>query len=245
MPDYGKAKAAVISMFELLERVPSINNWESSVGDKLNEKEFKSNVSIKDVEFTYPSRPDAKILKTLRLDIKHGERVAFVGSSGCGKSTVTQLIERFYDPSSGTITLDGKDIKELNLHWLRAQLGIVSQEPVLFDLSIEENIAYGDSSRVVTSEEIEAAAKQANIHDFISNLPNVGHYCYSGVAHHFCLGCVIVLQHKITKNRDTKQMWEPKALNSRVDKSNELRLVTNEFSFRRLQINSRHKILHV
>jgi ATP-binding cassette, subfamily B (MDR/TAP), member 1 len=90
-----------------------------------------------------------------------------------GKSTVTQLIERFYDPDSGTITLGNIDIKDINLYWLRSQIGLVSQEPILFDMSIKENIAYGDNSRTVTMDEIISAAKQANIHDFIVKLPQV------------------------------------------------------------------------
>lgn len=96
-----------------------------------------------------------------------------MGSSGCGKSTVTQLLERFYDPSSGQISLCNKNIQELNLDWLRSQIGIVSQEPILFDLSIKENISYGDNSRSVSLEECIEAAKKANIHDFISKLPMV------------------------------------------------------------------------
>ncbi len=94
-----------------------------------------------------------------------------VGSSGCGKSTVTQLLERFYDSDAGQINLCNKNIKNLNLAWLRSQIGIVSQEPILFDLSIQENIAYGDNSREVTLDECIEAAKKANIHDFISKLP--------------------------------------------------------------------------
>lgn len=96
-----------------------------------------------------------------------------MGSSGCGKSTVTQLLERFYDPDAGEVTLSGKPLNKLDLYWLRNQIGIVSQEPILFDLSVAENIAYGDNSREVTKEEIIQAAKKANIHDFISQLPLV------------------------------------------------------------------------
>jgi ABC-type multidrug transport system fused ATPase/permease subunit len=91
-----------------------------------------------------------------------------------GKSTITQLLERFYDPSAGEIKLNGVNIRELDLFWLRSQIGIVSQEPILFDSSIEENIAYGDNSRTVPMDEIIGAAKQANIHEFITKLPNVG-----------------------------------------------------------------------
>ena len=131
LPDYAKAKVAVISMIELFERVPKINNWESS-GLKIDDAEFKTNIDLNDVHFTYPSRPDAKILKGLDLSIKQGQRVAFVGSSGCGKSTITQLLERFYDCDSGLVTVNEKNVKDFDLMWLRNQIGIVSQEPILF-----------------------------------------------------------------------------------------------------------------
>ena len=169
MPDFAKARAAAASIFTLIDRKPAINNWESDEGAKLASESFRSNIELKSVEFTYPSRPNAKILNQLSLDIKQGQRVAFVGSSGCGKSTITQLLERFYDADQGSVELDGHNIRELNLHWLRNQIGIVSQEPILFDMSIAENIAYGDNSRTnIPLEEIMEAAKKANIHDFIT-----------------------------------------------------------------------------
>lgn len=173
MPDYAKAKTAVNSMFELFERQTKVNNYESTNGITIEDKDFKTDISLESVEFCYPSRPDAKILKGLDLKVKEGQRVAFVGSSGCGKSTVTQLLERFYDPDNGTIKLNDINLNDYNLHWLRSKFGIVSQEPILFDMSIHENIAYGDNSRQVTREEVIEAAKKANIHDFISNLPLV------------------------------------------------------------------------
>ena len=173
MPDYSKIKDSTNSMFELFESVPKINNWESSDGLILNENDFNTNIRVESIEFTYPSRPEAKILKGLNISVKQGQKVAFVGSSGCGKSTLTQLLERFYDPDSGEIILSNNDIKNFNLHWLRSQIGIVSQEPILFDMSIYDNIAYGDNSREVKLKEVIEAAKNANIHDFISNLPQV------------------------------------------------------------------------
>lgn len=128
-------------------------------------------IKLENIEFTYPTRPDAKVLDRLSVRIRKGQRVALVGSSGCGKSTITQLIERFYDPDNGSVSFCEQNLKDLNLHWLRSQIGIVSQEPILFDMSIRENIAYGDNARQVSMEEIVEAAKLANIHDFISKLP--------------------------------------------------------------------------
>ena len=97
--------------------------------------------------------------------------MALVGPSGCGKSTVIQLIQRFYDLNSGMITLENHDIQALNVPWVRSKLSIVSQEPVLFNRTLADNISYGDNSKEVTMEDIIAAARKANIHQFISNLP--------------------------------------------------------------------------
>ncbi|KAK3589575.1 hypothetical protein CHS0354_043029 [Potamilus streckersoni] len=169
-PDAGKASASAGYIFALLDRVPSID-VQSEDGLKLTEGQFTSKVVFKDVKFRYPNRPDVTVLNGLDLSVNPGETVALVGSSGCGKSTTVQLTERFYDVEDGVVTLDKYNVKDLNLHWLRSQIGIVSQEPVLFGTSIAENIAYGDNSRSVMMDEIIAAARKANIHAFIESLP--------------------------------------------------------------------------
>uniref|UniRef100_A0A8C9W2N8 ATP-binding cassette, sub-family B (MDR/TAP), member 4 n=1 Tax=Scleropages formosus TaxID=113540 RepID=A0A8C9W2N8_SCLFO len=168
-PNYAKAKVSASHLFMLLNREPVIDN-ESEEGDKPSQ--FEGNVRFRNVLFHYPSRPEVPILQGLNLQVKKGQTLALVGGSGCGKSTTIQLLERLYDPLEGCVALDERDAKELNIHWLRAQMGIVSQEPVLFDCSLAENIAYGDNSRDVSSEEIVAAAKAANIHSFIDGLPD-------------------------------------------------------------------------
>ncbi|XP_037532573.1 ATP-binding cassette, sub-family B (MDR/TAP), member 4 [Nematolebias whitei] len=167
-PNYAKAKLSASHLIMLLNKEPAIDNLsqEGELPDK-----FDGNVSFEDVKFNYPSRPDVPILQGLKLKVKKGETLALVGSSGCGKSTTIQLLERFYDPREGRVLMDGVDVKQLNIHWLRSQIGIVSQEPVLFDCTLAENIAYGDNTRTVTMEEIQAAAKAANIHSFIDQLP--------------------------------------------------------------------------
>jgi ATP-binding cassette subfamily B (MDR/TAP) protein 1 len=104
------------------------------------------------------------------LEIAAGTTVALVGSSGSGKSTAIQLVERFYDPDSGVVTLDGVDLRQLNVRWLRQQIGLVGQEPVLFSGTIAENIAYGKPGS--TREDVEAAAKMANAFDFIQEFPS-------------------------------------------------------------------------
>ena len=128
---------------------------------------------MQNVQFHYPTRPEVQVLQGLSVSVKPGQTLALVGPSGCGKSTVVSLIERFYDPLSGCLTLGGNDLRDLNVRWLRSQIGIVSQEPVLFDSSIAENIRYGANFRKVSDEEVIEAAKAANIHSFIESLPQV------------------------------------------------------------------------
>jgi ATP-binding cassette subfamily B (MDR/TAP) protein 1 len=142
----------------------------SSYGQEIVETEEAPVLRFHDVSFRYPSRPDAEVLCTFNLSVRDGETLALVGPSEHGKSTVIQLIERFYDPSEGAIELDMANLKILNLKWLRSQIGLVSQEPTLFDSSIAENIRFGLDN--VTQREIENAARAANAHDFITSFPD-------------------------------------------------------------------------
>uniref|UniRef100_A0AAR2LP85 ATP-binding cassette sub-family B member 5 n=1 Tax=Pygocentrus nattereri TaxID=42514 RepID=A0AAR2LP85_PYGNA len=167
-PDFAKAKAAAGRILDLLEKTPEIDIYNEG-GDK--PMSFKGDIEFHDVHFSYPARQNVKILQGLNVSVAQGQTLALVGSSGCGKSTSIQLLERFYNPASGQVFADGTDTRTLNLAWLRSQLGLVSQEPILFDCTIAENIQYGDNSRVVSQEEIVEAAKNANIHDFILGLP--------------------------------------------------------------------------
>lgn len=139
----------------------------SKTGRKLDK--LSGHIEFKDVSFCYPSRPDVAIFDKFCLDIPAGKIVALVGGSGSGKSTVISLIERFYEPLSGEILLDGNNIKGLDLKWLRQQIGLVNQEPALFATTIRENILYGKDD--ATMEEITRAAKLSEAMSFISNLP--------------------------------------------------------------------------
>ncbi|KER32692.1 hypothetical protein T265_12778, partial [Opisthorchis viverrini] len=171
VPELTAATKAAKSIFSTMDRIPHIL---TDAGEKPTEQ-FTGQVEFKNVTFTYPSRPGTRILKRFSHCISAGESVALVGVSGCGKSTLLQLVQRFYDPihagpDSG-VFFDGHNLRSLAPSWIRRQIGIVSQEPNLFDLSIRENIAYGDNSKEVSMEEIIEAARQANIHDFVSTLP--------------------------------------------------------------------------
>ncbi|CAF3747797.1 unnamed protein product [Rotaria sordida] len=167
-PSYAKGKASARRILDLNKRESKIDPEDSS-GITLSD--INGNIEFRDVRFRYPARPKLRILHRFNLNCDSGETTALVGPSGSGKSTTVALIQRFYDPLTGTVLLDGHDIKTLNIQWLRSLLGLVQQEPVLFNLSIRDNIAYGDNSRQVTQDEIEAAARKANIHDIITSLP--------------------------------------------------------------------------
>ncbi|XP_028629035.1 ATP-binding cassette sub-family B member 5 [Grammomys surdaster] len=167
-PEYSKAKAGAAHLFALLKNKPTIDGCSQS-GEKPDTCE--GNLEFREVSFFYPCRPEVPVLQDMSLSIEKGKTIAFVGSSGCGKSTCVQLLQRFYDPMKGQVLLDGVDVKKLNVQWLRSQTAIVSQEPVLFNCSIAENIAYGDNSRLVPLEEIKEVADAANIHSFIEGLP--------------------------------------------------------------------------
>ncbi|CAN7014536.1 unnamed protein product [Brassica rapa subsp. trilocularis] len=158
--------ASAHPIFQMIERDKAAKTSAKS-GRKLSKVD--GHIQFTDVTFSYPSRPDVVIFDKLNLAIPAGKTVALVGGSGSGKSTVISLIERFYEPTSGAVLLDGNDIKELDIKWLRGHIGLVSQEPALFATTIRENIMYGKDD--ATDEEIGRAAKLSEAFSFINNLP--------------------------------------------------------------------------
>ncbi|KAM0065931.1 putative ABC-type xenobiotic transporter [Helianthus debilis subsp. tardiflorus] len=163
-PDTSMASSAIPNVFEILNRVPLIRGKGSRIeGSKVFDLEFKM------VSFAYPSRPDVGVLKDFCLKVKGGTFVAVVGGSGSGKSTVIWLLQRFYDPIRGRVLMGGVDLRDLDVKWLRMQMGLVSQEPALFAGTIRENIRFGNPN--ASWSEVEEAAKEAHIHNFICGLP--------------------------------------------------------------------------
>eukprot|EP01018_Ginkgo_biloba_P019291 Gb_18150 [translate_table: standard] len=163
---FSKGKTAAYNIITMIKRKPAMSQILLE-GKTL--PHVDGNIELHQVCFSYPSRPDI-VFQEFCLSIPAGKTVAIVGHSGSGKSTIISLIERFYDPTAGEVLLDGHDVRSLQLKWLRGQIGLVSQEPALFATSIIENILYGKEN--ASMEEIMEAAKAANAHSFIENLPD-------------------------------------------------------------------------
>ncbi|CAL4956320.1 unnamed protein product [Urochloa decumbens] len=166
--DSNRANDAAISILEILDFKSKIH-YSNDEGVTIASP--RGDIDLQNVCFTYPLRPTVQIFKDLSLSIPSGKTVALVGESGSGKSTVIALLERFYDPDSGKILFDNVDLQTLKVSWLRQQVGLVAQEPVLFNDTIQTNIAYGRQGEA-SEEEIVAAAEAANAHEFISALPD-------------------------------------------------------------------------
>lgn len=167
-PDMGKAAESARTLKTLFDSKPTIDTWSTS-GEELDAVD--GTVEFRDVHFRYPTRPDQPVLRGLNLTVSPGQYVALVGPSGCGKSTTIALLERFYDPLSGGVYIDGKEISGLNVNDYRKHIALVSQEPTLYQGTIRENILLGAAADV-TDEQVEYACKEANIFDFILSLPD-------------------------------------------------------------------------
>ncbi|CAF4949888.1 unnamed protein product, partial [Rotaria sp. Silwood1] len=168
----SEARGAAASVFRLIDEGNDINVNETDVWKEDKESIYNINGDIEfdNVNFIYPSRQDTPVLHKLSLIARASQTTALVGSSGCGKSTCISLFLRYYEPSLGRITIGGRSITDYNVKQLRQNIGVVSQEPILFSASIYENIRFGKLN--ATREEIEQAAREANAHSFIMQLPN-------------------------------------------------------------------------
>ena len=164
---FAEGRVAAVAIFKVIKRKPLINSF-SALG--FRPEKLDGRIQLKNVTFSYPTRVNEPVLKHFSLDILAASTVALVGSSGSGKSTIVALLERFYNPTSGDILLDGVPLDELNLPWLRDQISLVNQQPVLFPTTIYENIALGKKN--ATKEEIMAAAKMANVYEFVMSFPD-------------------------------------------------------------------------
>jgi ABC-type multidrug transport system fused ATPase/permease subunit len=160
-----KAIGATERVFELLDEIPEKINSD----EHLSINKIKGDVTFNNVAFSYPSRKEVKVLKDINFSAGFGQKIAIVGPSGMGKSTIASLLLRFYDIDSGEILIDGKNIYDYDLENLRGNMSIVPQDVILFGGTIKENIAYGKPN--ATDEEIILAAQQANAYVFIEGFP--------------------------------------------------------------------------
>ncbi|CAA6654896.1 unnamed protein product [Spirodela intermedia] len=170
-----KRRESLTSVFEIIDRTPKIDP-DDTVGAK--PPHVHGRLEFKGVDFYYPTRPEVMVLSNFSLKVNGGHTVAVVGVLGSGKSTIISLIERFYDPVAGQVLLDGRDLRDYNVRWLRNHLGLVQQEPIIFSTTIRENIIYARHN--ATEAEMKEAARIANAHHFISSLPH-GYDTHAGM----------------------------------------------------------------
>lgn len=173
--EFTRAASAAAQLFNLIDRPSDIDPFDKS-GEQPNET--VGVVDLEDVTFAYPTRPGVTVLDNFSLHVPAGKVTALVGSSGSGKSTIIGLIERWYNPKAGTIKLDGKPIDRMNLNWLRKNVRLVQQEPILFQGTVFDNIVNGlvgteweNAPREEQMQRVQEAAKIAFAHDFVSQLP--------------------------------------------------------------------------
>lgn len=162
LPDLVHAKAAAYDVFFLLDT-------ETDMGGSIALMDKPNSIVFNNVRFAYPSRPGVQVLAGLSFSVKAGQKVALVGPSGGGKSTVMALLQRFYDPTAGNIEVNSTKLEDMDVQWWRNQIGYVGQEPVLFDLSLEDNLRYG-RGRIDEMGKLEAVAAEANM-DFVGSVP--------------------------------------------------------------------------
>ncbi|ORZ13668.1 P-loop containing nucleoside triphosphate hydrolase protein [Absidia repens] len=164
------ACGAAHNIYATIERVPTIDS--DDIQGRTLPDSWTGDIEFQDISFSYPTRNNVPVLTHFNLSIKSGSTLALVGSSGSGKSTIIQLLQRFYDPNEGDIKVSQQSIKSLDVSWLRKNMGVVSQEPVLFNMSVKQNVLLGASDpTTITTADIEHSCKMANCHDFISQLP--------------------------------------------------------------------------
>jgi ATP-binding cassette, subfamily B (MDR/TAP), member 1 len=171
LPNLSEASVAATKIFRLLDRESKIDPSAQTGG---NMDGFHGAVALKQAEFVYPTRPEVEVLRGLSVSVSPGKTLALVGKSGCGKSTVVSLLERFYDVQKGSIEFDSTELRSANLQSARSRMALVQQEPDLFNRTIRENILYGlsqEDGTPVTEEQIIEAAKASNAHVFVSELP--------------------------------------------------------------------------
>ena len=165
----GKGRASAYTIYEVIDRESMIDGL-SEEGSSPSVDQLRGDIALNNVSFSYPSTPDQAVLDGLTLSVSRGKTIALVGHSGCGKSTVINLLMRFYTPKSGSIEIDDNEIETYNVGWLRQTIGLVQQMPTLLPGTIEDNVRLGKEN--ATDEEVKEACRVANAADFIESFPD-------------------------------------------------------------------------
>ncbi|EOA26173.1 hypothetical protein CARUB_v10019611mg [Capsella rubella] len=231
--DLAKGSAAISSVFKILDRISSQEN--TNPGEKF--ETILGGIELKDIEFSYSNRPTIPVLRQFSLNIKPGTSIGLVGTSGCGKSTVIALIQRFYDVEIGCVKIDGVELRNIDIKWYRQHTALVSQEPVVYSGSIRENIILGRPE--ATADEVVGAAKAANTHDFISAMEK-GYETECGergmqlsggqkqriaIARAFLRNPIILLLDEVTSSLDSKSEHEVQDALARIMASRKMTTV--------------------
>ncbi|KAJ1719603.1 hypothetical protein LPJ53_005663 [Coemansia erecta] len=169
----ASARGAAVKVYQVVDRPSPIDAVDTDHG--LSAAGISGSIELRSVDFRYPTRPDVPVLRNFSIRVEQGQKVALVGESGCGKSTMIGLVERFYDAQAGSVLIDGVDVREYNVRSLRQQIGVIMQMPVLFGYSIYQNILWGaldSEGSPPTRAQVEQACRDANAHDFITALPD-------------------------------------------------------------------------
>ncbi|EFC42079.1 predicted protein [Naegleria gruberi] len=167
-----RALEATVRVYNLLQRIPAIERRNPNVmeSDTRELPKLNGHIVLHDVSFAYPSRTEHSVLNKINLEMSPSSILALVGRPGQGKTTIVSLLQRFYDPNDGQITLDGVPLTQIDPVWLRKNIGLLTQDPAMFSASIRENICYGwTGDEAPTDEQVMEASKKANVHEFISN----------------------------------------------------------------------------
>ena len=234
--DYSKVKVAFKSIFRIFNTPSEINAFEEFNKDKISPKNIKGKIEFKNVSFSYPTKPHNKILKNVSFVIPPGAKAAIVGNSASGKSTIIQLIERFYDIYKGEILIDDINIKDYNLYELRKKIGLISQEPVVFKRGLYENILYGklEASRdeVFTAANKAAISKLLNDKEFHinENSSSQGEKQRISMARVFLKDPIILLLDNVTSHLDQDSENEIKKKISELQKGRTSVSVTHRLS---------------
>ena len=238
LSDFSSVKVAYKYIFKILNTPSEINAFEEVNKDKISPQNLKGKIEFRNVSFSYPTKPNLKVLTNVSFIINPGNRAAFIGNTESGKSTIIQHIERFYDINKGEILIDDINIKDYNLYELRKKIGLITHQPVLFRRSLYENILYGDLN--ATRKEVFTSANKASIEKFLAekefelneNSSSIGEKQRISMARVFLKNPIILLLDNVTSSLDH-------------DSEKEIKKKISEFQKGRTSISITHRLSNI